>query len=1357
MGNQFQFRTSNALGSPIYQYVIDQLTERSAKNSLDKRDDSNLVYLANKSAWFRAVSSIQVSGDLFNYFKSLYNIGDENDLAKKFILFAGTSAYQSNEGNSPFYNLAPNAYENFIKKDANQTNYDEVKEYGYRPFPGITSVQIQTQGKLGSIRAATINFKVWDKQQLDVIDALYFKLGYTVFLEWGNTFYYKYGQNSTNKSEDLSMDPFSADINTKEEVNLQIAKRVRESEGNYDAMLGMITNFNFSFNQEGGYDCSINVQGLGFLGDGLKINHPSKLPNLYIKEIKKFIIDQNQQKIDDRNALIAQRLKADTVDLQNRIDDQKKILNSSIFDNLTNLLINAKQVSFEGNDDIVIRQTSDQQQRIIINKDFAQLADKNIVLARVSNYEKKNTILSSNNKAVGISISSDKDIVYLYTNSQGKDLKKYLDGSQADKIKVTLDYSYLFKISNKKIDDWNNSLKQKSANSSNLYTPVTNVFDYVLDKNGPLTYIPKDQVSAYQLSYSPLTKGSSVYLQGSDLTFTLKSVNYTNYNFLAEALTNEGGTQQEAKIILTLDKNPAIELTITDMSLIKDIEYLPGFNSDLISPVQKEIDKLNQKIAERQKQIESEIINQEPIDSADLDYLSTQAKDATNYESALEIMLKSIEIRALSQAKKIDQVKSPITVDLTKIDKDYTKGFYIDLFSEGIFKDIIQKLVSDQSTPVEDTTYSGIMNKADRFLAQSKYGFNYNLMAGAPPSRIDLVNFKELLKAYVLPYEINSEVEKGIKAQHPVYIQFGLLLMMLNHICLLYDAENINGTPTPMVYLDFNPNTNFCLSNTKQFSTDITKFLIPFQGANSDYFDLFDPEILEKGKDGKRTAKIVGKDYTVFRPDNKEDFIIGKIPYFRYALTTDSKATAYRGAIMNVLVNVNYAADIVKRFSRADGTNAVYLKQLVETILSDMNKSLGNFNMFRLSYRDESNCFVIVDDQQCPVAENEEQLYSSSNTSRIPVFGKNSIARSMELRTEIGSKLGNLIAISANSSVKKQVSMSTDASSFGFINTDFKDRFVKASLDIDQLNKDAKRENNQAQIESAIKFDAHVKSIYSYYNSFSTNAVGAATNYYIQKMSIIKNSEPGSVASAMIPVSLNLSLDGISGIEMTQMFTIDDRFLPINYMKSMNGSPFTSVGFAVVGLNQTIENNQWITSIRTQMNYLKSGPNDYKSVLKERQAASEAKMDLLNGNSESDDAIVSPIPNTYPVTNSSLYGNILFGSGYLGNPKNDNINPDLLKDVNDAAKKAGVVVTITTAITGHEPTPRHSTGNAVDIAIINGQAVSPSNKADAVKFVEQLVLLGYVKNVESGNSRAVLTFGYANHDNHVHVSYRPQV
>ena len=49
-------------------------------------------------------------------------------------------------------------------------------------------------------------------------------------------------------------------------------------------------------------------------------------------------------------------------------------------------------------------------------------------------------------------------------------------------------------------------------------------------------------------------------------------------------------------------------------------------------------------------------------------------------------------------------------------------------------------------------------------------------------------------------------------------------------------------------------------------------------------------------------------------------------------------------------------------------------------------------------------------------------------------------------------------------------------------------------------------------------------------------------------MSILKNEEPATRASAMIPVSLNISLDGISGFQMTQLFTIGENFLPYNYL-----------------------------------------------------------------------------------------------------------------------------------------------------------------------------------------------------------------
>jgi hypothetical protein len=117
------------------------------------------------------------------------------------------------------------------------------------------------------------------------------------------------------------------------------------------------------------------------------------------------------------------------------------------------------------------------------------------------------------------------------------------------------------------------------------------------------------------------------------------------------------------------------------------------------------------------------------------------------------------------------------------------------------------------------------------------------------------------------------------------------------------------------------------------------------------------------------------------------------------------------------------------------------------------------------------------------------------------------------------------------------------------------------------------------------------------------------------------------------------------------------------------------------------------------------------------------------------------------------FSNVDFKPLNGSNPSADNINVSLLQDIQTAAKNANLKVDITTAITGHRPGTRHETGNAVDIAIINGKAVSTSNRTDADKLVGELVKLGYAKNVaESGNDKVVLTFGMKDHDNHVHVS-----
>jgi hypothetical protein len=128
-----------------------------------------------------------------------------------------------------------------------------------------------------------------------------------------------------------------------------------------------------------------------------------------------------------------------------------------------------------------------------------------------------------------------------------------------------------------------------------------------------------------------------------------------------------------------------------------------------------------------------------------------------------------------------------------------------------------------------------------------------------------------------------------------------------------------------------------------------------------------------------------------------------------------------------------------------------------------------------------------------------------------------------------------------------------------------------------------------------------------------------------------------------------------------------------------------------------------------------------------------------------------------------VYNDVDFENIGHGNPASDNINTSLLQDVQNAAKSAGLKVNITTAISGHDGGTRHETGNAVDVARINGigsgGATNETNgnaefRKLGNKLKDALVSMGYVWNTEIGNPKAVLwqTNKGGNHFNHVHIS-----
>jgi hypothetical protein len=208
------------------------------------------------------------------------------------------------------------------------------------------------------------------------------------------------------------------------------------------------------------------------------------------------------------------------------------------------------------------------------------------------------------------------------------------------------------------------------------------------------------------------------------------------------------------------------------------------------------------------------------------------------------------------------------------------------------------------------------------------------------------------------------------------------------------------------------------------------------------------------------------------------------------------------------------------------------------------------------------------------------------NRTELPLLGLASIAKSIEIKTDMSSKLTNMLAISANSSIANKATLSTNGDPIGFINTNYTDRYI-----YDRLGPTTSSANNLDSIKiAATQFNQTISDFYSKLNPSDTN-VSQVTGYFIEKMSIIKNNESASRASAMIPVSVNITTDGISGLSMLQAFTIPEQLLPYTYTTKNVGSfidnYINKVGFAIVGLNHSIEGNVWNTSFRANMITLK--------------------------------------------------------------------------------------------------------------------------------------------------------------------------
>jgi hypothetical protein len=245
---------TNIAGSAFQPYVATQIEKRKTLVNKDYRNSSELNWLSNKNVWIRVSSGANVKYGNMSY-RGLQ--GDE--LSKKYILQGG------------LLNHLPGADVYSLRSGIGPDGAYGIggTDFGLTPMPGITNISIKTGGKLGTLKETTIDFVCHNMEQLNLMEALYMKLGFGLLVEWGHTYYI---DNNTEKIENVPQPlPFYG-IHTKEELMGAITTHRKLHSGNYDASWGTIKNFTYALAKNGTFNCQVQLVGAGDILESLKIN-----------------------------------------------------------------------------------------------------------------------------------------------------------------------------------------------------------------------------------------------------------------------------------------------------------------------------------------------------------------------------------------------------------------------------------------------------------------------------------------------------------------------------------------------------------------------------------------------------------------------------------------------------------------------------------------------------------------------------------------------------------------------------------------------------------------------------------------------------------------------------------------------------------------------------------------------------------------------------------------------------------------------------------------------------------------------------------------------------------------------------
>lgn len=276
------------LGEDFNPDVKAQIEKRQELYAAGNKNDKS-IQLQNSNSWLRLASSVDVKTDRqqtpvlkwaeydarVQEYTSRYKVAEGQNLAEHLVLTGGTA--QAGGG------LNVIGGRNGLGGIATDARYYagaygfEGDDFGYRPMPGIESADI-TYYNNGALAKADIKIKCFSARQLDILETLYLRPGYTVLLEWGhNTYTDNNGTISTKDSLTgpftRFLPPFGTNPPDRDELQQLIQAEREKRFYNYDGLHAVITNFSWTLSgKDQTYDVTLKVITTGAIIESLRID-----------------------------------------------------------------------------------------------------------------------------------------------------------------------------------------------------------------------------------------------------------------------------------------------------------------------------------------------------------------------------------------------------------------------------------------------------------------------------------------------------------------------------------------------------------------------------------------------------------------------------------------------------------------------------------------------------------------------------------------------------------------------------------------------------------------------------------------------------------------------------------------------------------------------------------------------------------------------------------------------------------------------------------------------------------------------------------------------------------------------------